>query len=382
MNNSRKYNIVYMIDGLGWGGAERLMIPILSNIDRQRFNARVCVLQEKDNNPVANELREIGITVDMLPVRYLRDLSAIPRIIRYLREVEVDLLHAQLEFSTILGGIASKHLDIPSVVTLHSIVAHKEGLKSKFHSMFEDFILRNFVDRVISVSEETQRFYLKAAKLSDKKSCVIYNGIDINKYSADLPDSLHVLREFDIPPNAIILTTVAVLRKLKGIQYMIQAMPAILSVNPQVYYLVVGGGEYFEVLQEEVKKYHVEKNVRFVGIRKDIPSILAASDLFILPTLTEALPTVLAEAMAAGLPIVASYVGGVPEMVHDNINGKLVAPADPKMLEAACLALLKDTESLHQMGKAGRKIVEEKFNIKTQVQHLQNLYVQLISKNN
>ncbi|MBL8100208.1 MAG: glycosyltransferase family 4 protein [Anaerolineales bacterium] len=376
--NNNTHNIVYMIDGLGWGGAERLMIPILSNINKKKFNVRVCVLQNKDGNPVANELREIGINVDMLSVRHLRDLTAIPRIKSYLQRVKTDLLHAQLEFATVLGGLAAKSLHIPSVVTLHTIPENEEGLKSNIHLILENFILRNFIDRVVSVSEETQRFYLRTAKLSNKKSCVIYNGIDVNKYSVNASDHSQVLKEFDIPPTAVVLTTVAVLREPKGIQYMIQAMPALVNANPQIYYLIVGGGEYFESLQNEVKNLGVDKNVRFAGARKDIPSILSASDLFVLPTLTEALPTVLAEAMAANLPIVASRVGGVPEMIQDGINGKLIEPANPEILAAVCLEMLNDRQSLRQMGIAGGKIAEEKFNIKSQVQQLQDLYNQLM----
>lgn len=378
--SNNKYNIVYMIDSLGWGGAERLMIPILSNIDKQRFNTRVCVLQEKDGNPVANELRDMGVTVDTLLVRRLRDLTAIPRIMKYLHEVKANLLHAQLEFATILGGIASQRLNIPATVTLHTIPENEKGLKANIHLTLENFILRNFIDCVISVSEETQRFYLRAAKLSKKKSCVIYNGIDVHKYSAVFPKRSQVLSQFDIPSHAVVLTTVAVLRQPKGIQYMIRAMPALISVNPQIYYLIVGGGEYFEALRHEVKKLGVEKNVKFAGARKDIPSILSVSDLFILPTLAEALPTVLAEAMAAGLPVLASRVGGVPEMIQDGVNGKLVEPANPEILEAACLEMLQDKQLLHQMGKAGKQIAQEKFDIKLQTQRLQNLYIQLISQ--
>lgn len=378
MKPTDAYNIIYMIDGLGWGGAERLMIPILSTLDRRRFNARVCVLQNKDGNPVANELREIGIPVDMLPIRYLRDLTAIPRIIAYLQETQADLLHAQLEFATVLGGIAAKRLGIPSVTTLHTIPNDIEGLKGKLHFALENFILRNFINCIVSVSEEAQRFYLQTAKFSQNKSRVIYNGIDINKYSIASSERAKVLGEFGIPEHVTLLTTVAVLREPKGIQYMIRAMPKILRADSNIYYLVVGGGEYFENLQAEVKKLDLEKNVKFAGARKDIPSILSVSDLFVLPTLTEALPTVLAEAMAASLPIVASQVGGVPEMVQDGFNGKLIEPANPDALAAACLELLSDRQTLRQMGNAGRKIAEEKFNIKSQVRQLQDLYAQLI----
>ncbi|MBL8049949.1 MAG: glycosyltransferase [Anaerolineales bacterium] len=380
IENNRKYNLVYLIDGLGWGGAERLMIPILSNIDRQHFTTRVCVLQDINGNPIAKELRDLGITVDLLPVRYLRDFTASTRIINYLRDVKADLLHAQLEFSTVLGGIAAKWLGIPSVVTLHTLPSQEEGLKSRLHLALENFMLRHFFDSIISVSKETQRFYKQTAKIPDKKSNVIYNGVDVTHYSTTLPNRSTTLKELGIPSTATVIITVAVLRELKGIQYMIRAMPSLSDAQPQIYYLVVGGGEYYEPLQDEVKKAGVHEKVVFTGARKDIPALMTASDLFVLPTLTEALPTVLAEAMALGLPILASRVGGVPEMIQEDINGKLIEPADPQTLAAVCLEMLKDPQRLRQMGNAGRKIAEEKFNIKTQVQQLQNLYLRLIYK--
>lgn len=159
---------------------------------------------------------------------------------------------------------------------------------------------------------------------------------------------------------------------------MIRAMPAVLSADPDVYYLVVGDGSYREALEAEVDKVGIKERVIFAGQRSDIPRLLAASDLFILPTLTEALPTVLAEAMAARLPIIASAVGGVPEMVIDGQNGCLVNPSDPQELSEACIALLADFEKKKTMAAKGWQIVNKKFNIQEQIEQLTILYIDLI----
>lgn len=378
----RKYKIVYIIDGLGMGGAERLMIPILRNLSREKFEVRVCALQVRDGNPMADQIRAMGISVDLLPIPYLRDLTALPRLIKYLRDVGADLVHVQLEFSDIFGNIAAKMLRLPSVSTLHTMPSQDMQIKLKLHQNLEFLTLRFFCDVVISVSDVAREFYLKISSLSPSALRTIYNGIDLaqivesHQQHKDAHESIR--KEMGIPEDATVLTTVAVLRELKGIQFMIQALPGILSRFPKTCYLIVGDGDYREELVRQVHLAGVQERVTFAGQRNDVQRFLQASDVFVLPTLTEALPTVLAEAMAAHLPIVASAVGGVPEMVIDGQNGKLIPPADPQALLEACLYLLSRPEEREQMGENGWTVVNQKFNIQTQVAYLENLYLELI----
>jgi glycosyltransferase involved in cell wall biosynthesis len=248
--------------------------------------------------------------------------------------------------------------------------------KSKLHQKLEWFALRNFCDRVISVSEEAKHYHLKISGASPERVSTIYNGIDLSSFEG--LDSEHereaVRAELGIPMDAEVLTTVAVLRLQKGIQYMIRGLPAVLASRPHTYYLVAGNGSHRDVLVEEAHRSGVGERVIFAGMRKDVPRLLAASDIFVLPTLTEALPTVLAEAMAARLPIVASRVGGIPEMITDEQNGCLVESGDVNQLVAACVHLLNDPERRAAMGAKGWEVVDRKFNIERQVDRLEELY--------
>lgn len=377
---AKKFVIVFVIDGLGLGGAERLMIPVLKNINRNIFEPRVCVLQTRDGNPMADDLHAMGIPVDLIPVRYLRDISAIPRLAKYLRRVSADLVHTQLEFSDVLGNFSAKLLGLPSVSTIHTMPSQDMDAKSKMHQNLEMFSLRYFCDTVISVSEEARQFHLKISNALPHKIQTIYNGIDLSNFMAINRNTefVAVRNEFSIPNDAKVLMTVAVLRELKGIQFMIRALPEILSKQPDAYYLIVGSGAHRDALEQEVKKLDVTNRVIFSGKRSDIPRLLAATDIFVLPTLTEALPTVLAEAMAAHLPMVACAVGGIPEMIENGKNGILIPPADPQALANACIQLLTDPERCKSMGDAGWEVVNKKFNIKTQVEKLEKLYLNLI----
>lgn len=380
MPGSERKRIVFLIDSLGMGGAERLLIPILKHLDTGRFSPYVCALQIRDGNPIADDIRALGVRVDVLPVRRLRDPLNVARFVRYLRETQADLVHTQLEFANTLGGPAAKWLKLPVVCTLHTLFDPTWGVKSYFRHLAMWWSLRTFFDRVIAVSESTRLHHIKKGLLDPSKVLTLYNGIDLTGFSAiDASERACLRRELGIPATSPLLITVAVLRPQKGIQYMLDALPQILDAIPKATYLIVGDGEHRSLLEQQAQAIGVHNRVAFAGVRKDIPALLAASDVFVLPSLGEALPTVLAEAMAARKPIIATAVGGMPEMVQDTENGILVPSCDPEALARACIRLLSDGSLARRLGERGREIVEERFNVRCQAQQLGELYDKLLS---
>lgn len=373
----RTYKIAYLIDGLSMGGAERLMVPILKHLSRTDFDPYVCALQSKEGNPMADEIRALGVPLECLHIRHLRDWDALPRLIRYLRSIGADLVHTQLEAANILGNISARFLRLPSVCTIHVMPSLDVKTKTRLHQKLEWFSLRHFCDRVISVSEEARQYHLGISGAAPQQVTTIYNGIDLSGFSSmdRARERAAVRTEFGIPPDANVLVTVAVLRPPKGIRFMIRALPAVLGAHPNAYYLLVGDGPHRSTLVEEIDRAGVNDRVILAGMRKDVARLLVASDVFVLPTLTEALPTVLAEAMAAQLPIVASRVGGIPEMIEDGSNGCLVQPGDVEGLAVACIHLLADREKRNSMGAEGWRVVNGKFNIERQVDQLRQLYL-------
>ena len=374
----RKYKIAYLIDGLSMGGAERLMVPILKHLSRAHFEPFVCALQSKDGNPLADDLRALGVAVECLQIKHLRDLDAIPRLTSTLKGIGADLVHTQLEAANILGNISAKLLRLPSVCTIHVMPSLEVKTKTKLHQKVEWFALRHFCDRVISVSEEARQYHIDITGAPGSQVTTIYNGIDLSGFSSmdQAHERMAVRAELGIPSEANILVTVAVLRPQKGIQFLIRALPGVLASSPQTYYLIVGSGSHQNALLEEVDKAGIGERVIFAGMRKDVPRLLAASDVFVLPTLTEALPTVLAEAMAARLPVIASRVGGVPEMITEGRNGLLVEPEDLPGLSGACIQLLNNPGQRAAMGAEGWEIVHQKFSIERQVDQLKELYME------
>ncbi len=360
------------------GGAERLMVPILKHLSRAHFDPYVCALQSKDGNLMADELKALGVPVECLNIKHLRDLDAIPRLTGYLKGIGADLVHTQLEAANILGNISAKLLRLPSVCTIHVMPSLNVKTKTKLHQKVEWFVLRHFCDRVISVSDEARQYHIAISGSSERHVTTIYNGIDMSAFSTiDYAQERKAVRaEFGIPSHADVLVTVAVLRPPKGIQYMIRALPAVLASHSNTYYLIVGNGPHHGALIEEAAKAGMSERVIFAGMRRDVPRLLAGSDVFVLSTLTEALPTVLAEAMAAKLPVIASRVGGVPEMIIDGQNGFLVAPGDLDELSNACIRLLENPDERVVMAAEGWKIVNQRFSIERQVEQLKDLYLE------
>ena len=376
-----KIKLLWIIDSLGRGGAENLMPTILGNIDKNRFDQRVCVLQDRDGNPVAGELQAIGIPVDFVPVPRLRNLSSLPRLLFYLRKEKPDIVHTQLEFSATLGCLATRLLGIPNVSTFH--VIHDPGTvkltRWRYKFMWASY--RYFANLILAVSDSVRNNIIEAGKIPPSKVFTLHNGIELERFSEISPDIANVSKkDFGIPENSIVLITVAVLRPPKGIQYILEAIPQILEEIPNAYYLIVGDGEHRNTLEEKAETLKISGHIRFAGYRSDIPELLALSDIFILPTLNDAFPTVLIEAMAAGKPVIASKIGGVPEIVQETINGILLPPGNPDAIRDACIRLIQDKELSERFAKASVKIANEKFGIMGQVKKLEQLYTDLTHK--
>jgi len=369
-----------MIDRLGPGGAEQLMPNILVHLRDAGFNIRVCVLRIRHGNPIAHELERLGFTVDLILIPNLRHPFNLFRILRYLRTHRPQILHTQLEYSDVLGTIAAKILGIPCVSTMHTLDILEEKKFATWRLKLRWFVLRNYCDKILAVSEKTRTHHLQSGRLGEKKIITLYNGIDISRFkNIDQSVQQQLKHSLNLPSNKQIIITVAVLREPKGIQYMLKALPDILDKNPNTHYLIVGDGAYGDSLRELVADLAIQEHVTFAGHRTDIPALLSISDVFVLPTLGDALPTVLIEALAAEIPIVASDVGGVPEIVENEANGLLVPPGDPAELTRACLHLLQDRELRSRIVQAGNTVVQQRFDTGVQIEQLSHIYEEVSS---
>jgi len=380
-DSGRRIKVLFLIDSLGPGGAERLMVDLLPRLRAHGVDSEVVAIQERHGNPIATELQKVGVPVSTIGIERLRERDALGRVMEVIERSAPDVVHTQLEFADVLGSIAGARLGIPTIATIHTLDRPRRWSKEAAHFRLMAWTLRRRSKRVIAVSESARRHVLAKAGLRKRHTATIHNGIDLTPYlAAGATARARIRSEFDIPPEAEVIATVAVLRKPKGIEYMLEALVPLVESHPGLHYLIVGDGAHRTALESKTAQLELGRSVHFAGQRSDVADMLAAADVFVLPSLTEALPTVLIEAMAVGLPVVATSVGGIPEIVEPGNTGLLVAPATPNELADAVGRLLDSPRQRHALGIAGRRAAVDKFSIERHAARLVDEYQVLASK--
>jgi glycosyltransferase involved in cell wall biosynthesis len=309
-----------------------------------------------------------------LDARRLIDPFAIRRLCQIIRNEEIDIIHAQLQDATIFAAIANRVTGVPVVITRHLIGDDSANLRRRVRNRVEIFAIRRSVTRIITVSDAARDVYAQMTGLPHDRFHTIYNGIEIDDFIAE-GDKLALRRGLELPTDKPLVTMVGVMRPGKGHEVCIEAARRF----PAAHFLFVGDGKPPYRTQLEALAHGLEDRVHFLGQRMDVPLLLRASDILVLPSDSEALPTVLIEAAASRLPVIASRVGGVPEIVDDGVTGILIPPQNPAALTAHIEALLADPARMAQMGQRGRQVVENRFTLSQQANNLIDLYDDVVS---
>lgn len=371
--------LLWLIDTLNTGGAESLVVPFVRHLDRSKYDLHICCLGTIGENALEKELRDSGVEVTNLGARSLRDVAAFRRLTRFVREKKIDLVHAHLTYSAIWSAVLSRRTGVPSVASVHvAPSATKELVKTLRHRLATDvrdrmmrFLLDRWSRAVIMVSDGLRRTYLAGGGIREEKVRVVHNGIELERFRRDRAETrARIVRELDIPSDARICVTVSVLRPAKGIEVLLDAASRV----PDAYFLIVGDGPKREEWTALARVSGIGDRVRWAGFRRDVDALLAGCDLFVHPSLDDAFPTVLLEAMAAGLPVVASNVGGIPEIVEENVTGHLVPAGDAERLASTIRALLDDEVTRRRMAEAARARASKLFSTDAWIARLDAVY--------
>ncbi|MGD9410089.1 MAG: glycosyltransferase [Thiohalocapsa sp.] len=285
------------------------------------------------------------------------DVGIILRLGRVIRDVRPDLVHLHSRIGAdVMGGIAARRAGIPVVHTRRVDNPEPRWLAAAKYRLH---------DRVIAISEGIARV-LRDAGLPDAKLRVVRSAVDPRPFAGGcdreaLARSLGAADALDMPTPVV--GVVAQLIERKGHRFLLDALPLIIAAEPQVQVLCFGKGPLVGPLQERIDRDGLAEHVRLVGYRDDLPKLLPCLDLLVHPATMEGLGVSLLQASAAGVAIVASDVGGIPEAVRDGVNGRLVPPADVPALAAAVLALLRDPVARARLGAAGRELVAREFSV-------------------
>lgn len=327
-----------------------------------RAELTVCCLKSIGGNPIEARLRDTGIAVVNLGARNLRDVRAFRALQSLLRERRIEVLHAHLTYAAIWGALAARRARISSVATLH-VRPVTSGWRDRMREWIMMRVLRRSGTRVVAVSDSVRRAF--RSRYGQVPMDVIHNGIEVEAFERrNSARAREVRAELGLADGMPLVAAVSVLRPGKGIDVLLQAMKRV-----RARLLVVGDGP----MRAEWTA-RGGPDVVWAGYRDDVPRLLAGADLFVHPSIDDAFPTVLLEAMAAALPVVATNVGGIPEIVDSEEAGVLVPPGDAEALGAAIDALLRDEVRRERIAQAGRRRVESEFSIQRWTDGLMSLY--------
>ncbi len=371
----RRLRVLQVIDSLTVGGAEQLLVTLARHIDRTRYDLQVCSLAPLDDSPIVTDLRAINIPVYSLGGVRLRDPRHMLQLAARVRQSRVDVIHTHLGYGNAIGTLAGWLVGCPVVSTLHNIrdVYPRFG---KLKQEVQNQVLRSCSCTIIAVAPEVRAAAVEKLRLPASKVVDVPNGIDTEAFAHPDPAIVAARRRELLADSAgPLVMAVGNLRQPKGHEYLIAATPLVAQTFPTVRVAIVGRKTAYEpVLREQIAACGVEDQVVLTGQRRDVAELVAAADLFVLPSVLEGLPLALLEAMAAGKPVVATAVGGVPRVVDDGETGRLVEPANPAALAAAMVQLLSNPEQSARLAAAGLARVRETYGADAWTQHLQRIY--------
>jgi len=291
---------------------------------------------------------------------------------RLIRRENISLIHAH-EFSAIVyGWIVARITGIPFVGTIHGKNYYWEKARRRLA-----YRMVSRAGRLVAVSEDLKQFVVEKVGIPASRILMIYNGVkpDILVSDAEV-DSCRA--ELGLQAGDRVIGSVGSLYQVKGHRYLLDAMPAVLSRHPNTVLLLVGRGELEVSLKEQAKRLGIDRQVRFLGMRQDVPRLLAAMEVFVLPSLSEGLSMAVLEAMASGKPVVATRVGGNPELLDYGKAGLLVRSEDAQDLAANLTKILDDGEMIRAMGRAGEDRVLRNFTMDRMVAQYRDLYWRLV----
>lgn len=344
--------------GTRYGAAVSIRNLVLGLRDRG-VDLHFCAFEGR---PLATEMRDLGLSVTEIEVGSKFDPRAIKNLRRLFAAERIDLVHTHLSSATLIGSIASRLSRVPVVSTVH-------GMNRRW--------TYSFSNRIITVSKAAKE-HLVAQGVRASKISVVYNGIPVPD-SADLICKESARAGLGIASGVPVFGTVSRASLNKGIQYALQATRELVATHPNVQYLFVGEGKHLADFKLEAERLGIQSQVQFLGFQEDVFGSLRAMDVFVLPSLAEAMGISIVEAMAAERPVVATTVGGIPEVVTSE-TGTLVPPRDATAIATACRAMFDDPVGRESFGKNARLRVEKLFTVPVSAEAVEAVYNRTFSE--
>jgi glycosyltransferase involved in cell wall biosynthesis len=348
----------------GNGGAQESYTGLLLRLDRTKYDVRALSLSSGSG---VQRIRRLGLAVDLIDEP--DDEAAVRELAAYLRRHEIDLVHAHMFRAEVVGTRAALAAETPVIMaTVHSSrVRSPEDVATLAE-------LTPAMDRLIVPSAAIEA-KVRTEGRGGAEFATIPNGVDLSRFEGPAP-ACALRHQFGIPHEGVLVGVVARLEPEKGHRHLVEAWPAVVARAPHTWLAIVGEGSECEALRAQAAALPVlaRDRIVFTGRRDDISAVTGDLDIAVLPSLREAQGISILEAMARRRPVVASAVGGIPEVVTDGLDGMLVPPGDSAALADAVVRLATSPDLRRRLGEAGYATVAERFSIDAQVRRIEELY--------
>ena len=370
----RKARICHIFKITGVSGSENHLLTLASHLDRLTF----CLLVERepDLSAYIATLEAIGVEVVRFPIRADLDPLLLWRLVRFLRVQRPDVVHTHLIHGDLYGTLAARLAGVPHVV---STKHNDDAFRQRGFYAWLDRTLARYQNHIITISHHLRRFYVEVERLPADKISTIHYGLDPGAFLQGVGEGADVRVELGMPADVPLVGVVSRLTEQKGHAYLLDAFAEVIQALPSAHLLVVGDGELRPALERQTARLGLQDSVTFAGRREDVPRIMMALDVLVMPSLWEGFGLVLLEAMAAGKPVVASRVSAIPEIVVDGEMGVLVSPKDQDSLAEAMIKLLQNPVLAREMGRKGRERLEKEFGVEKMVKETESMYAQMLA---
>jgi glycosyltransferase involved in cell wall biosynthesis len=352
------------------GGAEEMVYNLVRYLPRE-FEPHVCCIHEA--GPIGEEIRRTGVPFTVLALEPgVRRPLDVMRIRRYLRDTRATIVHTFLLTASLYGRLAAVMARTPIVIgTEVNIYEHKRP----HHARAERWLMK-YTDAVVASAGSVRDFYIQQVHADPDRVDVIYNAVDWRQLDQTVArDAMR--RAVGVPEDVPLAGIIARLTEQKAHRVLFDAMASHPALAP-LQLLVVGDGELRQELQNYVATLGLTGRVHFLGARRDLGNLLVTIDMFLMPSLWEGLPLSMVLAMGAGLPVVATRVAGIPEVVQHDRTGLLVAPGNSVQLGEAIAHLLADPDRARRLGSAAHDFVRPRFGVDGYVTSVTALYRRLL----
>jgi glycosyltransferase involved in cell wall biosynthesis len=382
--NNRPIKILFISHLADWGGAQSVLHLLLKGLDKSKFEAIAVLPNDGELNL---KLQQLGIKTYILELRWwlfrleeFRDSCLEDRVealVELIKNEQIDLVVTNTVV-IVEGALAARICQVPHLWYVHEILSTDQVLRP-FLCLIDLFALvDNLSAKVVVVSKAVERdlkqFY------DSRKIEVLYTGLDIEQIEPS-QRSDQKMEKFGVGEDVPVVTFVGFLSQRKGVLTLVDAMPLVLKQFPKTRFVIAGpDAEASEEFKSRSQAYGIAENISILGFRQDARAIIASSDLFVLPSVSDPLPVVVLEAMALGVPVVATRSGGSEEMVVDGETGLLVPINDPVALAIAINNLLSNPQKLPEMGERSRQRTSEVFSHRAYIQRFEQIFRETVEK--